>query len=695
MIQIGASIDNSACAVQGETHSEYSIWIIANRDSPSSVQASFGFNFGALPSKQSSLPPQRSSRQTPVRGTPRSSNGSAKRYRSASVQRSGSAKPRATPKDQTITPQIGKRKRGSANTQAGEDEEEADELSPDRIDEVPSVEKSRRIVGTVSPIREENDDLQDELSILGDEGSATQKPLANGSHTNGTPVSAIARNRQSSGTARARTPIADRISAMTMSSRRSVSRRSKSTEPNTPSLLSSSHPRISSASRFAPAFDTPGAAPAGTESEDELSPPQMNSTTPRVVGTAEPMIDRTQDGTEMHLDELSSPVQQSTIVETPKPATTTTPAHSINKKTTQPKSAKHGQSRRRRIIEDDVDVETTTPARAEPPKRGRPPKDSAAAKSKTLETSIMKTKAKSARKNIGTSVDEKGLEASEPAREKPLNAGGEAANESRTEVEISEDEASDEYEEVEIEEQEPESRVPAKRRSPKQAKPTSEGPPRKRHKFLGPKQAISVMRLKGSAVRGITVADTTRQIIGDTIDTYLGRKAEKLQTCKDSAQRKELRSGINIGLSFKESLEEKMLDVQDANDVLSLNMKKMKLFRRDNAELRKEILTLQNSRQEIAVEHDDIQMDYEAEKAKVDARNKLSADIFDIEAAIQSGKERARRLGREDEGPEIPLPMLLDMVGRDVSSRGGGLLTNITKFNGILERAAGWLEGRV
>jgi hypothetical protein len=120
----------------------------------------------------------------------------------------------------------------------------------------------------------------------------------------------------------------------------------------------------------------------------------------------------------------------------------------------------------------------------------------------------------------------------------------------------------------------------------------------------------------------------------------------------------------------------------------------MKLFKRDNAELRKDILALQNNRQEVALEHDDVQAQYDADKVKVDTRNKLSEDMFSIEAAIQNGRKKAQEERRENEGPVIPLSMLLGMVGEDVGSSGGGLLSNVKFFNSALERAAGWLEGR-
>lgn len=200
--------------------------------------------------------------------------------------------------------------------------------------------------------------------------------------------------------------------------------------------------------------------------------------------------------------------------------------------------------------------------------------------------------------------------------------------------------------------------------------------------------------MKGYGVRGITVADTTRTILEEAIDHRLNRMLEKAQILSDPARRKEMRSEVNLALSFKESLNEKLLDLQDANDVLTTNLKKRRIFKRDNAELRKDILALQNGRQDIALEHDDVQSEFDSEKARVESKNTLSMNMFDIETAIQNGRTKARQEGREDEGPDIPLSMLLEMVGRNVGSTGGGLLANVKSFNSTLERAAGWLEGR-
>jgi hypothetical protein len=108
-----------------------------------------------------------------------------------------------------------------------------------------------------------------------------------------------------------------------------------------------------------------------------------------------------------------------------------------------------------------------------------------------------------------------------------------------------------------------------------------------------------------------------------------------------STHRKELRGGINLTLSFKESLEEKLLDLQDANDVLSSKLKQLKTFRRNNVDLRKDILALQNDRHEAALELDDVLAEYEAEKSTSDTRSTLNANMIGIEAAVQNGRDRA------------------------------------------------------
>ncbi|CBX94602.1 hypothetical protein IAQ61_009561 [Plenodomus lingam] len=629
---------------------------------PSAVQASFGFNFGALgagPAKQASLPPQRSSRRTPTIHTPRGANGSAKRHRSASIQRSSGAKRRSTPSDRTRTPQLGKRKRSSEQAQAGA-EEEIDELSPDRDENVASIEKSRKHARTVSPVHEkdhgEPDELSilqeepDELSVLEDGAKSVRRSFAHlPAATSGTRVLSVVKQRPYPPSRVQESPIVHRSEASPTISQRSLPRRSKSTEtvPVTPGMFPNRRPSRVSATGSDADPTTFATAPADQDSEDELSPSHHQSTL-----QDERSLQPSPHGTEEEADELTLPIQASS-------------------------------------------VQTASVATIK--KRGRPKKATEAQGEELQATPVARLNGKRKSTSTLTEFEKEELDELSPESDKarqrqnaPLVAVEEAP-------ELSDAVDPDAYGEPEPQDLPAPTPPARKRRSPKQAlrvKASSELPSRKRQKFLGPKHAISVMRIKGSTVRGITVADTARTILEESITHRLARMAEKLQTSKDSAQRKELRSWINLTLSFKESLDEKLLDLQDANDVLSTGFKKMKIFKRDNAGLRKEILELQNSRQEVAIEHDAIQAEFDADKERVETRNTLSANMYAIEAAVRNGREKALAEGREDEGPEIPLSMMIDNVSRHVGSLGGGLLDHVKGFNGFLERAAGWLESR-
>ena len=697
----------------------------ADQPSPSSIQASFGFNFGlgAKVAKQISLPPQRPARLTPTLQTPRSATGSAKRHRSASIQRSGSVKRkstpisrhrsastqrsssvgrRSTPSNPHQTPQLGKRKRGPVTEQLHVDEEELDELSPDRDDNVPSGKKSRRHLRALSPTREElygeldelsiQHEAPDELSMLEDRRAHLQKAIANSSAIHSTPTSSAVNKRMISSNAVQKTPLAHASKVVPGSSRNSIPGPPKSIDAATVT------PGIPKSASLEVTLATPTTAPANEDSEDELSPLHANGHIPQTEQQDKFAPDEVkEDEVGAGVDELSSPMPPTSVQATPSVTQISADKQGPIREGSEaeiaslPLKKRRRPGRPRRLVEEEGDESAAASAPTEPLKHVGPKKAS-----QTTSISRKPGKKRSRNAQIVEVAGDKGELSPESDRTRQRLDIFSAAE--KDVPELSDAANSDDYEEPDLQEL-PESahRLPTKHHSPKRAphvKPSSEFPSRKRQKLTGPKHAFSVMRIKGSTVRGITVADTARTILEEIINHRLTRMAEQVQTSQDSVRRKELRSCINLTLSFKESLDEKLLDLQDANDVLSTGLKKMKLFKRDNASLRKEILALQNSRQDIALEHDDVQAEFDAERAIVERRSKLSANLYDIEAAVRKGREKARTEGREDEGPRIPLGMMIDNVGRDIGSVGGGLLDHVKGFNDRLERAAGWLEGR-
>jgi hypothetical protein len=664
------------------------------------VQGSFGFNFGnltKLPAKQSSLPPQRSSRRTPIEDIQHGANGSSQRHRSASVQRSSGTKRKTTPSAYALTPRLGKRKRGSPSAQANIGNDDLDELSPDRQENIPSIERSRKQVRASLPLPEEvNQSLKelsmleeepDELSIIEHNTNTLNSPALSASElSNKTPALRRAGKPRSASSTSHEPQTADRTGNMADIERRSVFRRSDSLGPKTPQVLSTGRTKHVPTSRLVAESNTPVVVLGEDESADELSPSHINGNIstisakkPRRNLVAPPEDDR---------DELSTPMQ--------------------------PPSTKRANNAKKAADLAHLNGNATTPSRAVSSRRRQAKGDDTMESITTVESTAfaeeVDNRANPVASKPGTQNDndavvqngfEEDLDELSPEPRHAYRRPGSSTGRRKLVARKANKRLSDEYEETQSEvgderEQGPE---PTTTNSfPKQAQhataPTGKIA-RKRQTFTGPKHAISVMRIKGSSVRGITVADTTRTILENAIDHRLERMMTKIQTSQDSTHRKELRGGINLTLSFKESLEEKLLDLQDANDVLSSKLKQLKTFRRNNVDLRKDILALQNDRHEAALELDDVLAEYEAEKSTSDTRSTLNANMIGIEAAVQNGRDRARDEGRQDEGPAIPLSMFLENVGRAVGSSGGGLLSILKNFNGSLEKAAGWLEGRV
>jgi hypothetical protein len=677
-----------------------------DNNSANAPKLSFNFSIPQKSAKQASLPPQQSGRRsrTPVASTPRGANGSAQRSRSASAPRS-SARGRNTPGQ--ATPQLGKRKRGDKNATSGDDDDgELDPLSPENDTEVRSVEKSRKVAVPVSPIREELEEA-DELSMLGDNNGSARKVEKDASEpSEETPAPAATRTRRSLPQSVERTPVTDRNGSLAAASR-PLKAKSQEPPPTTPAIVVGRRnvERSASSTRSRHALTTSNTIEDAFESDDELATPQSDSVTQHSVSRAQLSQPIQEEEQEMDIDELSPMQVVTTAASTSKVISN---SQSISNRT-QPKDqqATPKLTNRRKpsqVLEEDEDLIQTTPA---PSKSRRIRGKSADVEQVDDDDEADEISPESSR--LRRSPAKPAFSTSSAIKKLPnaMSSDRPAERELEEEEEEDEEEEVEEVEEEEREQEEEEEEEPTPRPAPapkrtqarsspkhKQRPKAFDKPSRKRQKLGGPIQSIQVMRLKGSKVKGYTVADTTRTAIEEYIDERVAMLSSRFQGTQDLARRKQIKTRINLQLSFKEALSERMLDLQDVNDSLTSRAHKLKLFKRHNAELRKEILATQNSRYELAIEYDNVLAEFEAEKEAFESRNRLSTAMFDIQMAIRRGKEKQEELGRVDDGPEIPISMFLETCGRDIGSVGGGLLDKLSTFNGVLERAAGFLEGR-
>lgn len=239
----------------------------------------------------------------------------------------------------------------------------------------------------------------------------------------------------------------------------------------------------------------------------------------------------------------------------------------------------------------------------------------------------------------------------------------------------------------------PKVRKDKKKVKPKSSAQYEDGAPPKKRQKRGPAQVIQIMRLKGLGVKGITVVDTARTVMEEWMSDRVNRMTERLADTNDPARVKELKQQRNLVLAYSEKLDDVLLDLQDANNTGIDNSQRARQYARENKRLRGEFLAIRRDRDQLDLEQDDIDDAFAQEKKSVEAKAKLSDTMYAIQAAIHSGKTKARKEGREEEGPDIPISMLLDDVAQDVGPH-GGLLARVKDFNGILGRAAKFLEGR-
>jgi len=598
------------------------------------VKTNFGFNFGRI-AKQPSLPSRPRRTPTPQR-TPRAVPSSGKQPRSGSTN--SSVRQFRTPKA-LQTPQLGKRKRGSHNVQTRE-EDDVDELSPEN-DPVPSsIERQHReAASTVSPIREEADeDLEpDELSF----------------EMEGT------RNKRLSVT-----PMAAEITNMSMSARRTSVRRPRSTgTPVTPSLRPSSRLRISSAASNHRA--TPQIA-QDQESEDELSTPQVKTPGHAAAtvanGTSLQPLDELEEE-----DELASPAQsvvRNAVVLEEEPARLPSPQ------------------------------EEAPPAAASlPAKRSRPKRqaiDQEVSEEQDVAQGTLQIHQSRSKKRRVAAQDPDDPGSADELSPEVNRTENRRAQPRETSMESLTDEESDHHKPRER------SRTPiVSTVKPKKVERASNRPPQQRKRVSGPRRAFTVMRFEDDGKRGLTGADVMRTHVEEVIDEEANRLRERAQDegISGSEMRRNSRKA-NLVLQFKDSLMTRWKELQGYNDLVESISRGSKLLRNENVQRRKAILEMQNDRQRMALEMDRQHFGFDSEKKERKAKSKLNADIMAIQAAVQNGRAYARREGRAEEGPDIPLSMLVETVGRRVGSSGGGLLAAVQGCNRRIERVAEWLERR-
>ncbi|KAF2815227.1 uncharacterized protein BDZ99DRAFT_377496 [Mytilinidion resinicola] len=197
-------------------------------------------------------------------------------------------------------------------------------------------------------------------------------------------------------------------------------------------------------------------------------------------------------------------------------------------------------------------------------------------------------------------------------------------------------------------------------------------------------------------IPGVSCGDVLAQITEEILDARILDLNEKALDLPDS-QRKEratLKRKRGAIQNFNSALSDQLLNLREALDTGSALRSRQKDAAKEKIKLRGEFLEIRKQREELALKMDEARAVHADRVRRMKEMNEVNTAMTDIEMAIQRGRERARKEGRNGEGPDMPIDMLLDKVAADVRSHGGGMFDRVKGFNGRMERIAMVLEGR-
>lgn len=183
------------------------------------------------------------------------------------------------------------------------------------------------------------------------------------------------------------------------------------------------------------------------------------------------------------------------------------------------------------------------------------------------------------------------------------------------------------------------------------------------------------------------------------LPTTTSARSSNSQATKRKPDSTELKRKRAILHHFKQSLSDSLFDITTALDAGSALSTRLKALTKEKIQLREELLAVRKQREDVALRIDKVRRDHIAWREKTTNRDELSADLWDLEMAVRSGKEVCdSRRARDDEveKPSMGIEMLAAVLSGAVggAGHGGGLCGKVERLNGMLEKAADVLEGR-
>ncbi|KAI0170388.1 hypothetical protein BJ166DRAFT_494286 [Pestalotiopsis sp. NC0098] len=195
---------------------------------------------------------------------------------------------------------------------------------------------------------------------------------------------------------------------------------------------------------------------------------------------------------------------------------------------------------------------------------------------------------------------------------------------------------------------------------------------------------------------GVNVIDVLAQICEDVIDKNLTILHEAANNTDDAATRKEYRTKLRALEAFGQELGTRLLEHTIALDSLHALKKRIRSIQKEKLTLRNDIIRIRAEKEQVALKIDAVRVRHERESKRSLDQLRLSANMHDIELAIENGRQAPDLGPREQKTAELAnLELTVSRIAGQVATESGvGTLKLIQDFNVFLERAAAALEAR-
>ena len=228
--------------------------------------------------------------------------------------------------------------------------------------------------------------------------------------------------------------------------------------------------------------------------------------------------------------------------------------------------------------------------------------------------------------------------------------------------------------------------------------------------FTQPIQVPALPRATG----GVNSIDVLSQILNEVLQSALesleqgAAQAEtaalRRQTPEKIAERREYRTKLRAVEAWGEAASGRLMEMGLGLDAAVSMSKRVKEVERERLELRERLSEIRKERERVGVRGDGVRSRHEREGGKREVDRQLQNAIEGVNVVVGVCREVEDVQGDEkmERGDVITrLQAAAEMVGSKSGGQDGGsgstsegLLNRLRRINGLLERAAGALEGR-